>query len=58
MAPTVPGLEVMEQEYCGPRNLINRVEYVRLLEQALHRLGHSDIANQLEQASVSSLAWS
>jgi hypothetical protein len=54
MAPILNGMETMEQEYCGPRNLINKQEYVRLLEQALHRLGYSDVARQLEQASVSS----
>lgn len=39
-------------EYLGARQLINRGEYVRLLEQALHRLGFGDAARCLERDSV------
>ncbi|GAX81284.1 hypothetical protein CEUSTIGMA_g8716.t1 [Chlamydomonas eustigma] len=35
----------------GPRGLINRAEYVRLIEQALATLGYNDLASKLEEAS-------
>lgn len=40
-------------EFCGTKNLINRVEFIRVIEQALVRLGFRELANQLEAQSVS-----
>lgn len=39
-------------EYIGPRGLINRHEYIRLLTQSLYSLGYPDIAKLLEEQSV------
>lgn len=52
-APAQNGGLVQQQRQVGPRGLINRVEYLRVIEQALHRLGYADVAAQLESASVS-----
>ncbi len=38
--------------FVGRRAMILRHEFVRLLEQALYRLGYDEIAQQLETASV------
>lgn len=41
-----------ESTRLGPRGLINRTEYVRLLQQSLNDLGFEELAKQLEVASV------
>ena len=43
-------------EFLGPRQLINRHEYIRLLQQSLHRLGFSEAAHRLERDSVRAFA--
>ena len=50
--PMSNGVHHETPEFLGPRQLINRHEYIRLLEQSLHRLGFSEAANLLERDSV------
>ena len=40
-----------QPEVLGPRGLIDRVEFVRLLEQAVRNLGYASISEQLEVES-------
>ena len=46
------GVHHETMDFLGPRQLINRHEYIRLLQQSLHRLGFSEAANLLERDSV------
>ncbi len=39
-------------DFVGPSRMLNRHEFIRLLEQALHQLGYASAAQQLEQQSV------
>lgn len=42
---------VISEEFIGPRGLINKEDYIRLLEQALDHLGYPELAAQLERES-------
>lgn len=44
-------MSTKSMEKLGPRGLINRIEYVRLIQQALHKLGYPEVALQLERES-------
>jgi len=39
-------------EYMGPKSMIDRIQYIRLLEQALRGLGFENVAVELERVSV------
>ena len=49
MGPTLLG---SEDSRIGPRQMILRSEFIRLLEQALESLGYPELAVRLEQESV------
>ena len=49
MAATVSAAE--EKQWLGPNGMIDRGEYVRLIEQALVNLGYHDVAMTLEKRS-------
>ena len=42
----------VQPQRIGLRRMIDKSEYVRLLQQSLHKLGYGDVANLLEQQSV------
>jgi hypothetical protein len=42
---------VISEEFIGSRGLINKEDYIRLLEQALGHLGYPELAAQLERES-------
>ena len=50
------GLHHEVPEFLGPKRMINRQEYIRLMEQSLHRLGFTAAAQQLERDSVQRLS--
>lgn len=39
-------------KYVGPKSMIDRNQYIRLLEQALRGLGFESVASELERVSV------
>lgn len=40
------------EDFVGPQSMINRTQYIRLLEQSLNSLGFEEVAAALESASV------
>ena len=46
-----PSSYLPEDHLIGRRGMIDRTQYIRLLQQSLSQLGHSSIAEQLEKAS-------
>ena len=42
----------VQPQRIGLRRMIDKSEYVRLLQQSLNKLGYGDVANLLEQQSV------
>ncbi len=40
------------REFIGPNSMINKTQYIRLIEQALGNLGYADVAAELERVSV------
>jgi hypothetical protein len=46
------------QQRLGTKYKFSKTEYVRLIEQALYRLGYKGVARQLEQDSVRGLCCS
>lgn len=43
--------------YIGPKQMINKIQYIRLLEQSLNDLGYGEIASALERLSVRLFSW-
>lgn len=52
LAPAGPA-----DERVGPQRMINRQEYIRVVEQALYKLGYDAVAKQLEADSVRARAY-
>lgn len=42
----------VQDEQLGSQKLINKTEFIRLIEQALYKLGYDSVAQQLEHESV------
>jgi len=50
--PSAPPSSSLLPARVGPSRLIDRADYVRLLQQALRGLGYGDAADTLERESV------